>query len=148
MMVAKPQTVGYIIGFQSAIIVGMLVISVLVSRAMHLSYEDHQAVAFISVSKNQSVAAAIATMALNPVSAIAPSIIPMIQPILSIIYINLEKPVRKLLAQKNAMPAAPTILERQGIAPASVSKFHTDGAGGASGTLSQDVPEPPSPTPT
>ncbi len=147
-MVAKPQTVGYIIGFQSAIIVGMLVISVLVSRAMHLSYEDHQAVAFISVSKNQSVAAAIATMALNPVSAIAPSIIPMIQPILSIIYINLEKPVRKLLAQKNAMPAAPTILERQGIAPASVSKFHTDGAGGASGTLSQDVPEPPSPTPT
>ena len=96
-MITKPQIVGYIIGFQSAIIVGILIVSILVSRAMRLSYEDHQAVAFISVTKNQSVAAAIATMALNSVSALAPAIIPMIQPVIAIIYIHLEKSVRKVL---------------------------------------------------
>ncbi|MDG6998697.1 MAG: arsenic resistance protein [Nitrososphaerota archaeon] len=95
-MITKPQLVGYVIGFQSAIIIGILLVSIVVSRAMHLSYEDHQAVAFISVTKNQSVAAAIATMALNPVSALAPAIIPMIQPVIAIVYIHLEKPIRKL----------------------------------------------------
>jgi ACR3 family arsenite transporter len=97
-MIAKPQVVGYIIGFQSAIIVGILLVSVLVSRAMRLSYEDHQAVAFISVTKNQSVAAAIATLALSPASALSPAIIPMVQPVLAIVYINLEKRVRSFLA--------------------------------------------------
>ncbi len=121
-MVAKPQTVGYIIGYQTAIIVGILIVSILVSRAMHLSYEDHQAVAFISVTKNQSVAAAIATMALNPVSAIAPAIIPMIQPVLAIIYINLEKPVRKLFALQDDRAAIPSPTEREVTAPANGSK--------------------------
>ena len=140
--------VGYIIGYQSAIIVGVLLVSIFVSRAMHLSYEDHQAVAFLSVSKNQSVAAAIATMALNPVSALAPATIPMIQPVLAIIYINLEKPVRKLFVLQNAKSAAPTPLEREGIAPASVSDLRPDGAARASNSLSQDVPEPTSPPPS
>lgn len=96
-IVSKPEIMGYVIGFQSAIIVGTLVLSIVVSRAIHLSYEDHQSVAFISVSKNQSVAATIATLALSPMAALAPAIIPMIQPVISIIYINLEKPVRKFL---------------------------------------------------
>ena len=73
---------------------------------MRLSYEDHQAVAFISVTKNQSVAAAIATMALNSVSALAPAIIPMIQPVIAIIYIHLEKPARKLLAPRSQQHGA------------------------------------------
>lgn len=101
-MVSKPEVVGEIIGYQSAIIVGVLVVSVLISRAMHLSYEDHQAVAFISVTKNQSVAAAIATLALNPVSALAPAIIPMIQPVIAIIYIHLEKPVKRVFSSSPA----------------------------------------------
>ena len=109
-MITKPQIVGYIIGFQSAIIVGILIVSILVSRAMRLSYEDHQAVAFISVTKNQSVAAAIATMALNSVSALAPAIIPMIQPVIAIIYIHLEKSVRKvhLVSPKGRPPMEKT----------------------------------------
>lgn len=95
-IIAKPEIVGYLIGAQSAIIIGILLLSIIVSRMMHLSYEKHQAVAFISVSKNQSIAAAIAVLALNPVAALAPSVIPMIQPVLLIIYIHLEKPVRKV----------------------------------------------------
>ena len=112
-MVAQPEAVGYVIGYQSAIIAGLLFVSVLVSRAMHLSYEDHQAVAFTSVSKNQSVAAAIATLAFNPVSALAPSIIPMIQPVLSILYIDLEKPMRRFLPFQNK----PIVASGDGMSP-------------------------------
>jgi len=98
LIITKPQIVGEIIGYQSAIIVGILIVSMLVSKAMHLSYEDHQAVAFISVTKNQSVAAAIATLDLSPAAALPLAIIPMIQPVIAIIYIHLERPVRKLFA--------------------------------------------------
>ena len=94
-IISMPQIVAYLIGYQSAIILGILGISILVSRIMHFSYEDHQAVAFISVTKNQSVAAAIAVFALNPEAALAPAVIPMIQPVLAIIYIHLEKAVKK-----------------------------------------------------
>ena len=65
-IVSRPDLVGLLIGYQSAIIIGILALSVFVSRRMHLSYENHQAVAFISVTKNRSVAAAIAVFALNP----------------------------------------------------------------------------------
>jgi ACR3 family arsenite transporter len=99
LMVAEPLLVGEVIGYQSAIIVGILLLSVFVSRAMRLSYEDHQSVAFISVTKNQSVAAAIATLALSPESALVPAIIPIIQPVLAIAYIHLEGPVRALFAR-------------------------------------------------
>lgn len=103
-IITNPEILAYVIGFQSAIMVGTIVLSIVVSKAMRLTYEDHQAVAFTSVSKNQSVAATIATFALSPMAAIAPAIIPMIQPVISIIYINLEKPVRKFLSPvgKNA----------------------------------------------
>jgi len=99
LMVAQPLLVGEVIGSQSAIIVGILLLSVFVSRAMRLSYEDHQSVAFISVTKNQSVAAAIATLALSPESALVPAIIPIIQPVLAVAYIHLEGPVRALFAR-------------------------------------------------
>lgn len=106
LIIAKPGIVGYLIGYQSSIIVGVLLLSILVSRMMHLSYEDHQAVAFISVTKNQSIAAAIAVLALNPVAALAPAVIPMIQPILAIIYIHLEKTVKKVFRYKSSRGVA------------------------------------------
>lgn len=95
-IISMPQIVGYIIGCQSAIILGILALSIIVSRIMRLSYEDHQAIAFISVTKNQSVAAAIAVIALNPEAALSPAVIPMIQPVLAIVYIHLEKSIKKL----------------------------------------------------
>lgn len=95
-MISMPQIVGYLIGYQSAIILGILALSIIVSRVMHFSYENHQAVAFISVTKNQSVAAAIAVFALNPEAALAPAVIPMIQPVLAIVYIHLERSIKKL----------------------------------------------------
>ncbi len=107
-IISKPQIVGYIIGYQAAIIAGLLLISLFVSRAMKLTYEDHQSVAFISVTKNQSVAAAIAVSALSPSAALAPAIIPMVQPILAIIYIHLERSVRDFFAVKTKVSTALT----------------------------------------
>lgn len=97
-IISMPQIVGYLIGYQSAIIVGVLILSIIVSRLMHFTYEVHQAVAFISVTKNQSVAAAIAVFALNPEAALAPAVIPMVQPVLAIIYIHLEKAIKRLFS--------------------------------------------------
>ncbi len=101
-IIARPEIVGYLIGYQSLIIVGVLLLSIIVSRIMHLSYEDHQAVAFISVTKNQSIAAAIAVLALTPTAALAPAVIPMIQPILAITYIHLEKSVKRVFVYKSS----------------------------------------------
>ncbi len=99
-IIARPEIVGYIIGYQTGIIVGLLLLAIVISHALRLSYEDHQSVAFISVTKNQSVAAAIATMALSSSAALAPAIIPMIQPVIAIIYIHLEKPIRRIFTFK------------------------------------------------
>lgn len=108
-IISRPEIVGYIIGYQTGIIVGLLLLAIVVSRVLRLSYEDHQSVAFISVTKNQSVAAAIATMALSSSAALAPAIIPMIQPVIAIIYIHLEKPVRRVFAYRRRAPASPSI---------------------------------------
>lgn len=64
-MITRPELVVYLIGFQSLIIVVLLLLSLIVSRWMHLSYEKHQAVAMVSVSKNQSMAATIAVLSLS-----------------------------------------------------------------------------------
>ncbi len=98
-IITMPGLVGYLIGYQSGIIVGILVLSLIVSKLAHLKYEDHQAVAFISVSKNQSVAATIAVLALSGDSVLAPAVIPMIQPVLAIVYIHLEKFVKRFLGE-------------------------------------------------
>ena len=103
-ILTRPQVVGELLVFQSAIILGLLALSVVVSRWMRFSYEDHQAVAFVSVSKNQSVAAGIATLALTPTAALAPATIPMIQPVLAVAYIHLEKSVRRFLRPPHPTP--------------------------------------------
>lgn len=141
LIVSEPLTVGYVIAYQSAIITGVLALSVFVSRAMKLSYENHQALALISVPKNQSVAATIATLALNPVSVLVPAIIPVVQPVLAIIYINLEKPVRRLLLQPSGSSLRTTPLEREEIAPKSVSNSNSDGATKTTGSVSLKAPE-------
>ena len=117
-IIDRPELVGELLGYQSAIILGVLALSLVVSRWMHLSYEDHQAVAFVSVTKNQSVAAGIATLALTPTAALAPSIIPMIQPVLAALYIHVEAPVRRFLGRGSGPEAKPA---GRGDSPTSMS---------------------------
>ncbi|MGB9786190.1 MAG: hypothetical protein ACPLRJ_02805 [Infirmifilum uzonense] len=58
----------------------MLGLLIPLSKIIGVNYRDHQAIAFLSVTKNQSVAAAIAVMALSPEASIVPALIPMVQP--------------------------------------------------------------------
>jgi ACR3 family arsenite efflux pump ArsB len=96
-IINKPMLALLIIVYQSIVIVALLLVSTVISKALKISYEDHQALAMISVTKNQSVAAAMATAALGPQSALAPALIPIIQPVLAIAYLNAESWIRKFL---------------------------------------------------
>jgi ACR3 family arsenite efflux pump ArsB len=96
-IINKPMLALTVIAYQSIVIVVLLLVSTFVSKALKISYEDHQAVAMISVTKNQSVAAAMTTAALRPQSALAPALIPIIQPVLTIAYLNAEDWIRRFL---------------------------------------------------
>jgi len=89
-----------ILAYQAIVILGLLSFSLILSRILRISYEDHQAVALISITKNQSVAAAIAVSALGPKSALTPALVPLIQPILIVAYLHAEEYVKKFLAFK------------------------------------------------
>ncbi|MCE4601110.1 MAG: hypothetical protein F7C38_06050 [Desulfurococcales archaeon] len=57
------------------------------TRALHLSYEDHSAMAFISLTKNESVAAAVSVMAISATAAVPAALIPAIQPVVAVLYL-------------------------------------------------------------
>jgi ACR3 family arsenite efflux pump ArsB len=97
-IIAKPALAILIIVYQSVVIAALLFLSLLASKLLKVSYEDHQALALISITKNQSVAAAMAVTAFGPRSALAPALIPIIQPVLAIAYLQAESWVRKLLS--------------------------------------------------
>jgi ACR3 family arsenite transporter len=97
-IIAKPALAILIIVYQSVVIATLLSPSLFASKLLKVSYEDHQALALISITKNQSVAAAMAVTAFGPRSALAPALIPIIQPVLAIAYLQAESWVRKLLS--------------------------------------------------
>ncbi len=99
-IVKKPMLAGEVIGAQTIIILIIFGVSLLVSKLIKISYEDHQGIAFISVTKNESVAAIITTLALGGAATLPPAIIPAIQPVLCIIYLHLDKAVKRFLIIK------------------------------------------------
>ncbi len=102
-IVKKPMLAGEIIGAQTVIILVVLSVSLLVSKLIKINYEDHQGIAFISVTKNESVAAIITTLALGGAATLPPAIIPAIQPVLCIIYLHLDKAVKRFLTIEEAI---------------------------------------------
>ncbi|MCC6051394.1 MAG: bile acid:sodium symporter [Thermofilum sp.] len=104
-IVAKPALAVLVIAYQSVVIAALLLLSLVVSKLLRVSYEDHQALALISITKNQSVAAAMAVTAFGPRSALAPALIPIIQPVLAIAYLQAESWVRKFLSGGTLQPA-------------------------------------------
>ena len=77
-----------VIGLQVLMLALLLGLIEAVDRAMKVSYRAHSAVAFISATKNQSIAAAIAVMALGPRAAIVPALVPVIQAPVAIAYLH------------------------------------------------------------
>ncbi len=64
-------------------------------KKFHLSYKDHMGIVYLSSSKNNGTAIAIATMAFNPLVAIPAAVIPLFQLMILIAYIHLEKPIKR-----------------------------------------------------
>ena len=96
-IISDPLVAVKVIVYQAIAIIGVFGMTLAISKALHIKYEDHQAVAILSVGKNESIAAAIITSALGPQAAIAPALIPTIQPVIIISYIHAENWVRKFL---------------------------------------------------
>jgi len=70
----------------------------LVNKPLGIRYKEHQAIAFLTITKNASVAAAIVVSALGgSLAALAPALVPAIQPALAIAYLHRENYVKKLL---------------------------------------------------
>jgi len=73
----------------------------LVDKALGIRYEEHQAIAFLVITKNPSIAAAIATSSLSGgIATLAPALVPAIQPVLAIAYLHLENYVKKILGEE------------------------------------------------
>jgi len=73
----------------------------LIDKALAIRYEEHQAIAFLVITKNPSIAAAIATSSLGGgTAALAPALVPSIQPVLAVAYLYLENYVKKILGEE------------------------------------------------
>ncbi len=95
MMINSPHIAFMVIGLQAIMLFTILGLVTVSDRLLRMSYSEHEAIAFISATKNQSVAAAIAVMALGPGAALVPALVPAIQAPVAIAYVNLSEYVRK-----------------------------------------------------
>ena len=96
-IISNPFVAIMILVYQVVAIFGVFALALGISKALHIKYENHQAIVLLSVGKNESVAAAVTTSALGPQAAIAPALIPMVQPIAIIAYLNMENWVKRFL---------------------------------------------------
>ncbi len=96
-LVSKPWIAAGIILGELAIYAIVIALLVIGSKLLRIRYEDHMGIAFIALTKNESVAAAISLLAIGPVAALPAALIPAIQPIIAIIYVSLADQLRKLL---------------------------------------------------
>jgi len=101
LLMKKPVIAADIIGAQ--LIVYGIVISLLLalSKAIRMRYEDHMGIVFIAMTKNESVAAAMAVMAIGPAAALPAALVPAIQPVIAIAYIAAAPLIHRILKHSN-----------------------------------------------
>ncbi|MET1102404.1 MAG: bile acid:sodium symporter [Pyrodictiaceae archaeon] len=111
LLVEKPMIAANIIGSQLVIYSTTILILLATSKAMKMRYEDHMGIAFITITKNESVAAAMTVMAIGTTAALPAALIPAVQPVVAILYIALALVVRRIIGQPEAKSTlkAPTI---------------------------------------
>ncbi len=102
-LLKKPSIAITIIGLQ-LVVYGVLIATLIVaSRLLSMSYEDHVATVFISMTKNESVAAAVAVMAIGATAAIPAALIPAVQPVVAIAYLHFAPRIRNLFVSKGVL---------------------------------------------
>jgi len=95
-IVRKPEFAVMIWTFQAIIAFATIFISIVVDKLLKISYENHQAIAIPSITKNQSIPAAIAISSIGGLAVLPPALIPAIQPVIVISYLHMENVIRKI----------------------------------------------------
>ncbi len=97
LLISKPSLALYIITAQLVIYAAVISSLVIASKVLNIAYREHMAVAFISLTKNQSVAATMAVLAIGPTAALPAALIPAVQPLVAVLYISMAHTVEKIL---------------------------------------------------
>jgi ACR3 family arsenite transporter len=97
LLIAKPQ-IGFNIVLSQLVIYGVIIgLLLALSRILNIRYSDHAGIVFIAITKNESVAAAVAIMSIGVTAAVPAALIPAIQPVIAIAYVSILNHVRRIL---------------------------------------------------
>ena len=99
LLISKPSLALYIISAQLVIYATVILSVIVASKVLNIEYRDHMAMVFISLTKNESVAAAMAVLAIGPTAAIPAALIPAIQPLVAILYISVAHIIKRILRE-------------------------------------------------
>ena len=99
LLILNPSIALYIISSQLVIYAITILSLIAISKALNIGYRDHMAMVFISLTKNQSVAAAMVILAIEPTAALPAALIPAIQPVVAALYISLAHVVKRILGR-------------------------------------------------
>ncbi len=94
-IVNKPNIAITIILGQAFIILAVLGVLWIITKTLRIRYGEHTAIAYVSMTKNESAATIISAVALGGAATVAPAIIPAIQPVLCIIYLHILVRIRR-----------------------------------------------------
>jgi len=101
-LISKPWIAGIILLYQTILVLITIPLLILVDKALGMHYAEHQALVLTTITKNQSVAGAIAASSLGGGAAALPAaLIPAIQPLLAIAYIHMENLVKRIFTTPN-----------------------------------------------
>ena len=99
LLISNPSLALYIISAQLVIYTTIILSIIIASKVLNIGYRDHMAMAFISLTKNQSVAATMAVLAIGPTAALPAVLIPAIQPLIAILYISTAHTIKRILGK-------------------------------------------------
>ena len=100
LLISNPSLALYIISAQLVIYIVIILSLIIASKILSIRYRDHMAMTFISLTKNQSVAATMTVLTMGPTAAIPAVLIPAIQPLIAILYISAARNVKRILGEK------------------------------------------------
>ncbi len=95
-IVSDPELVIFVLILQCMTLASTILISLILDRVLKVRYEDHQALALVSITKNKSVPAAIVVSSVGGLAMLPPALLPLTQPILVIAYLRMSNIIRKL----------------------------------------------------
>ncbi len=99
LLISNPSLALYIISAQLTVYAVIILTLIVASKILGIRYRDHMAMAFISLTKNESVAATMAVLAIGPTAALPAALIPAIQPLVATLYISVAHRVKRILGE-------------------------------------------------